>query len=102
MPRSSPSTTHRVGDVEKAVRSDLKRINDRSPDIATSGLAATAVALAQSIDHPRTSPTARSMCAKALMDALETLNAQTPEEARSDAVDELTRRRAERRATPAS
>lgn len=100
MPKS-PSTTPRGGDVARAVQRDLDRIAETNPDLATSGLAATAMALAEYIDTPRTSATAASMCARALTDALETLTAQIPEkEDHDDVVDELTRRRTARIATP--
>jgi len=59
----------------------------------------TAIALARSIDAPSTSPTARSMLARALVDVLATLSDQAPDApAADDPIDVLATRRAQRKA----
>jgi hypothetical protein len=83
-----------------AVRRDLAALGD--DELAQSGLAATALALARSIDNSRTSATARSMCAKALAENLDRLRELAPEKKTDDAVDELAARRAARRGAPAA
>ncbi|MBF6557028.1 MAG: hypothetical protein IVW52_12845 [Acidimicrobiales bacterium] len=89
-----------TGDVGRAVQRDLDAIAETSPNLATGGLAAMALALAQSIDSPRTSATAKSMCSRALVDALARLTAQIPpKEDHDDQIDDLASRRAHRIAT---
>jgi hypothetical protein len=63
-----------------------------------SALAATALALAAELDDAENSATSKSMCAKALMDALEQLRALAPAREESDQVDEVAARRRDRRA----
>lgn len=82
------------GEVEMAVRRDLARMPE---DLAGSALAMSAVALAREIDGMN-SATSKSMCARALQDALRELRGLMPEEVVVDEVDELARRRADRRA----
>jgi hypothetical protein len=99
MATRSRTTEVPAGDVEKALRRDLARIADASQELASGALAATALALARSVDSPRTSATARSMCARALADVLGQINDQMPEPARpDDPVDVIAARRAERKA----
>jgi hypothetical protein len=87
------------GPVVAAVKRDLGRLSD--PDLADSGLAATALALAAEVDSPKNSATSKSMCAKALMDALTALHAHQPQEVPNDDVDQLAAKRAARRAATA-
>ena len=97
MPRNTATPATRRGEVEAAVRRDLHVIGD--PILATGALAMTAIALARSIDAPGTSPTARSMCARALSDILATLSDQAPDApAADDPIDVLATRRAQRKA----
>jgi hypothetical protein len=81
------------GEVAKGVERDLSRL---PPDLATSGLAASALCLARSMDEPGSSPTSRSMCANALRDTLDRLLELAPENDESDELDDLASRRAKR------
>jgi hypothetical protein len=87
-----------VAAVTEAIARDLAEIAKHAPDLADSTLAATAQALALELDHPFNSATSKSMCAKALMDALEQLRALMPVREEGDDVDDLVTRRAARRA----
>jgi DNA-binding ferritin-like protein len=88
--------------VATAVQRDLDAIAERAPQLATGALAATALALARSIDSPGTSSTARSMCARALVDVIDHLNALVPEPIRSDdPIAQLLTRRQDRKRAPA-
>lgn len=80
-----------------AVERDIAGIARRDKALAGSALAATARALAREMDDPDTSATAKSLCAKALRESLDRMVEQAPAE-RSDRVDELARRREQRRA----
>lgn len=88
----------RAGAVVMAVRRDLAELERRRHGLATCALAALALSLAREVDAPRNSATSKSMCAGRLLDALAALAALAPAEAEDDGIDELTRRRAERRA----
>jgi hypothetical protein len=96
--RKTAPRARRLGAVETALCADLAVIRAASPELADSALAATALAMAREIDKPRNSATSKSMCAARLTDALEQLRALTPPAEESDDVDDLKRRRAERRA----
>lgn len=63
------------GPVELAVRRDLALL---PKDLAGSGLAASAVSMAQAMDHPKCSFTARSMCRAGLADAMRELRELAP------------------------
>lgn len=77
--------------VREAVERDLAKLPD---DLADSGLAATALAMADRIDGGKGSP---SECAKALMQALEQLRDLAPApEKEKDGLDDLSARRAAR------
>jgi hypothetical protein len=56
--------------VAAGVKRDLAEIAKRDKRLSESGLAATALALAADIDNPKNSATSRSMCARALNEAL--------------------------------
>jgi hypothetical protein len=71
-------------------------------ELAESALAATALAMAELIDDPRPSATSKSMCAGKLIDALKVLRELKPADAKRDAIDDLTKRRAKRRSTSAA
>jgi hypothetical protein len=97
----APTSTTRAGEVEAALQKDLDAIAKTAPDLARSALAMTALALGRSIDAPGTSPTARSMCARALVEVVGKLNDQVPEAVREDdPVDQLAKARAKRTASP--
>lgn len=82
--------------VKEAVESDLKRLAKRDPVLASSALAATALALAAEIDGDN-SATSKSMCARALNETLKELWEQAPPTEESDGLDDLAARRAKRR-----
>lgn len=75
-----------------AVGRDLDRL---PPNLASSGLAATALHLARTLDAGRGSP---SECAKALTDVLMKLHELAPPEQEKTKLDELRARRASRAA----
>lgn len=83
-----------AGPVEKAVRSDLKRIEKLDPELARGGLAASVVALAQEIDNADNSATSKSMCARALREALDRLLELAPPQENDDRIDDLQSRAA--------
>ena len=83
--------------VADSVARDLEEIKTRMPALAESALAATALALALQLDHPYNSATSKSMCAKALMDAIGQLRELAPPPVKRDKLDELTDRRERRR-----
>lgn len=78
-----------------SVRRDLAEIAKRSPELASSGFAATALALAREMDKDN-SATSKSMCAKALVEALSLLRELSPPEQKRDGLDDLAARRAKR------
>jgi hypothetical protein len=85
-------------EVLEAVRGDVEALRRRAPEVADSGLAASAVALAREIEHPYNSATSKSMCAKALQDALRELRGLAPAEVKADGIDEINAQRERRRA----
>lgn len=87
---------HQPTSVIDAVERDLAAIAKRDEALAESGLAASAVAMAYEIAHPYNSATSKSMCARALVDALERLRELAPDEEQKDGVDDLSTRRAAR------
>jgi hypothetical protein len=87
------------GPVVKAVEHDLKQFG---ADLAASGLAASALALAGEIDSPLNSATSKSMCARALLDTLERLRALAPPKKEKTKVDDLASKRARRRSASRS
>ena len=91
-PLSRSSPTRLVESVEH----DMAELRKRAPQIADSALAASALAMAMEVENPFNSATSKSMCAKALLDALDRLRELTPVEAESDELDDLARRRAAR------
>jgi len=82
--------------VVDAVERDLSTIRRLSPDLADSGLAASALVLAAELDSPGNSATSKSMCARALIEALERLRELAPAGDEEDKLDELGARRAAR------
>lgn len=80
--------------VAVAVERDLKALGDE--DLAQSGLAASALALARALDDTGNSATSKSMCARSLLDTLDRLRELAPDKKEDDALDELRSRRAAR------
>lgn len=79
--------------VVEAVKADLKAL---PAHLAGSGLALSALSLADSLDHGETSPTAKAACAKALLSTLAELRALAPAPEEKDELDELRTRKAAR------
>jgi hypothetical protein len=90
-----------MGDVVDRVRRDLERIERLDPELAGSGLAGVALALAARMDDVENSATSVSMCGRALTDALEQLRELTPVEDEGDRIDDLADRRSRRVAAAA-
>lgn len=102
-------------EAENAARAVLELLNDmpavtaveRDVDsmgggVATSSLAASALAMARELDYPWNSATSKSMCARALTETMDRLRELAPPEKEKDGVDDLERKRAERRASRGS
>jgi hypothetical protein len=79
-----------------ALKAELAVMGRAAPELADSTLAAAALALAAAVDAPRTSPTAKSMCARELRELLGELRDRMPEGEERDRLDELTARRVAR------
>jgi hypothetical protein len=92
-----PGAVVKARTVTDALEQELARLSKRA-HLADSTLAATARALAHELDSSRNSATSKSMCAKAMYDAIDRLYDLAPEEAQADDVDEIRRKREERRA----
>lgn len=91
-----PSSKLELLTVVEAVERDLKKIAERHPDVANSGLAATARALAKEIDDSDNSATSKSMCAKSLQDHLAQLRELAPTEEGRDGIDDIAAQRVAR------
>jgi len=82
---------------EEALERELAELSKRSDtDLAASTLAATARVLARELDSSKNSATSKSMCAKAMYDALDRLYELAPDTQEADGVDEISRKRQER------
>jgi hypothetical protein len=86
----------------KAVRAELRALDERKPGIADSALAAGAIAVAKRLDHPDTTAAAAASCLRALERTLEGLHAQAPDTTPAGPENELERRRAKRAARRAA
>lgn len=75
---------------------ELARLRERDPELASSAVAAGALAMAMELDDPGNSATSKSMCMKALMDAMDHLRALSPVVEEADGLDEIAARRARR------
>jgi hypothetical protein len=80
--------------VVEAVQRDIEKLG---PEVAETGLAATALVLARRLDDPRTSSTSVSMCSKSLIDTMEKLHAAAPPKEVRDGITDIAAARAERR-----
>lgn len=84
--------------VRRATLRDLEELERRAPGVMGSALAASALVLAEGLDDPSASVTAKSMSARALAETMSLLRALVPDGAdERDAIDELADRRAARR-----
>lgn len=81
-----------------ALERELLALQNRAPDLARSTLAAGAMAMAREIDKPNNSATSKSMCQARLLEALHELRELAPPEEKKDALDEVSKKRNERRA----
>jgi hypothetical protein len=98
--------------VQAAVRRDLAVIAKADPVLAKSTLAATALELALQLDAPTgcshalgvagVSPTAKAMCAGQLRETMDRLRELAPAATDKDGLDDLSARRARRRARGAA
>lgn len=84
----------KAGPVEAGVERDIAALG--SEELATSGLAASALALAGLIDDPKNSATSKAQCQKALLDTLDRLRELAPPKVERDRVDEIAKRREQR------
>lgn len=86
----------------KAVRAELRALDERKPGLKASALAAGAIAVAKRIDDPDTTAAAAASCLRALERAMTALHAQAPETTQTGQGNELERRRAKRAARRAA
>lgn len=91
-PVEVPSPESPEPGVEAAVLRDLAAIRAVAPELASSTLAASALALAREIDAVGNSATSKSMCAKALLDTLDRLRELMPADEEPDALDAIAAR----------
>lgn len=87
--------------VAAAIEKDLAEIRKHDPDLADSGLAASALALAQGMDEGP-SLAMRSMAAKELRDTMSVLRELAPKQKREDSIDRLAKQREKRRRSSAA
>lgn len=84
-------------DVVDAVERDVEALRRRDPALADSTLAASALAMAYELANPYNSATSKSMCHKALQDAMRELRELAPPAEERDELDDLAARRVARR-----
>lgn len=84
--------------VQAAVERDLSTIATRDAGLAEGGIAAAALELARQLDDPDNSATSKAACSRALAEALAQLRGLVPPADAADRIDELSTRRAARRA----
>lgn len=82
--------------VVEAVERDLAAVKKVAPDLASSTLAASALALALELDTAENSATSKAACARTLVDVMAQLRSLMPEKAEGDKLDDLAARRASR------
>lgn len=88
---AKPKAPARRRGVVAGVERDIAKLPE---ELRESGVAATAIAMAEAIE---TGQGSRSECGKVLLDALDRLRALAPEEAAADGIDDLATARARRR-----
>lgn len=64
------------------------------PDLADSALAGSALVMAEALDNPKASFTAKSMCQNRMQEALDRLRELAPPEEKRDDLDDIAARRA--------
>jgi hypothetical protein len=84
--------------VAAAVERDLVEIARRDAGLSESALAMSALRLAREMDASANSATSKSMCAKALQEAMRELRDLAPAERKKDGIDQLAQKRKARRA----
>lgn len=84
-------------DLIDAIHSDLDALREVAPELADSALAASALAMAREIANPYASATAKSNCARIVLDTMDRLRELAPPDEDHDELDELRDRRAARR-----
>jgi hypothetical protein len=96
--RRKPASKKRAASrtVVSALKAELEAMGRTAPELADSTLAAAALALAAAVDASKTSPTAKSMCARELRELLGELRGQMPEGEERDRLDDLSARRVAR------
>lgn len=100
-PRKASTRKKPKATVAAALDRELAELAKRDPKLADSTLAASARAIAAELDDSKNSATSKSMCARALNETLERLYELMPAEEKKDRIDELTKRREQRRARTA-
>lgn len=95
MPERKPRK-RKLGDMEQAVTDELARVRELDRNLADGPLAASALAMARTVDDLANSATSRSMCNRELRECLAELRELMPESRGADGVDDLTARREER------
>lgn len=88
--------------VRSAVEAELKALRKRAPDLADSAVAASALVLADELDDTGNSATSKSMCAKALREAMDRLHELAPEKQEATKLVQINARRDARRGRSAS
>lgn len=84
------------GVVRAAVERDLAELRRWAPKVADSALAASALVLADELDDPGNSATSKSMCARALAEAMDRLRELAPPRQEETRLDQLAAKRAAR------
>lgn len=90
------SRKRKLGHMEQAVTDELVRVRKLDKDLASGPLAASALAMARTVDDLANSATSRSMCNRELRECLAELRELMPESREADGVDHLAARRAKR------
>jgi hypothetical protein len=79
--------------VVEAVESELAELRKMSSALADGAVAASALVLAGELDKSDNSATSKSMCARALREAMDRLRELAPADEKKDDLDDLTARR---------
>lgn len=81
----------------RGVNRDIAKLQERDASVGETALAETARALARELGDPDNSATSKALCARALTETMEALAASLPPAKTTDAIDDLSARRDERR-----
>lgn len=90
MPSKPTARRSTLRSVVAAVKRDLQAL---PPELAESGLAASALTLARQLDHPKVPANQKATCARALHEALRELRSLAPPKQERSKLDDLTARR---------